>query len=155
DGLLAAAEVGEVGDVATGAVGVVGTDGERLFLLRPVQRLLARRNLDAHTSRRVEVEAAALSDPAAKNAVSRVARFQLLAALMGHSHERLEQDQAFIGLEGIGPPAEDLAPQCQLIEFGKVTAQRQAEATLAGRRAVTVAGVAALFGQRRQNVMDE
>src|SRR5438105_12255017 len=80
-------------------------------------------------------------DPLAQHAVLPGAWGETPTALVGDGAGRLEQQQAALGVVGVGAAAEAVARERTIIQAGIIAEQAETKAALALERAVTGAGV--------------
>src|SRR5579884_1847102 len=74
---------------------------------------------------------------------------------MGDGRRRLQQDQALVGIERVGPPGEGVAREGQEILLRVLPAQRELESRLAIFVAMARPRIATGFAQHRHHVIAE
>ena len=94
-------------------------------------------------------------EPGEHEIVFATSRREHAAALMRRAAGCLAQDQAFFGVGGVDAPAVELARDPLVVLLRRVTAQRQSKAVLTGSLAMACTGIAAHFGEKRNDLGSE
>ncbi len=81
--------------------------------------------------------------------------FEALAPRVGDGAEALLNDQTFPGKREVDPPADAFLRQPVVIALGIVAEEREVEAVLAARGAVTAPGIAARFHEHGHDIEPE
>src|SRR5262249_49143181 len=136
DGVVARAEVAERRHVGPRAVGELGQHAEPDAPAGP-QDGLAGADVEAADLAAAGGPAPAGGDPLAQDVVLPGAGGEAPAALVGDGGGRLEQQQAAVGVVGVGAAAEAVAREGAIIEAGIVAEEAEPEAALALERPVT------------------
>src|SRR5262249_35487822 len=135
------------------AVAVPGTHDHRELVLR-LKHGVARKYLQALNGRIVGTWLwRSCCDPVGEQVVFGRIDFDLEAAAVGQGERRLEQHETVGWFGFVDAPAADLpGKDIMVIARGKA-AQRQLHTPLAGKRAMTRAGIAADLGQHRNDMV--
>ncbi len=96
----------------------MGDDANLLSRRSAFDDRVDRKDFDVRDSRRIDVQVAAVSDPATQDRVVRIALCHHRAALMRCDSQRLSQHQRFFGGRWIDPPC------CQVIGQGTKIVRR-------------------------------
>ena len=146
-------EQGHPRDIFGRAVAVVSDDGD-LLLGAPLHDAAGRLALD-FDDRRVGVAAvgSALLDPAIEHAIFVASHIHPLPAAMRVAAAGLQEQQAFAGRRGEQAATTALFDEELVVVLRIETEQREFEAVLSARLAVTAAAVAAELGEDRHDLV--
>ena len=136
----------------------IGKERRHAQLLRRIrpENLLPRRKLDAHQSRIITARRGrSLRDPVAQNPIVVARLVEPPTATVRHAGRGLEQQQAAIRSGGRQPPSSGFLDQRFVIHLRLKPEQRELEAVLPGRLAVTAAAVASELRQDRHDIGPE
>ena len=142
-GRVGGGEAGPAGDIAAGAIAVAGRDLKSHFFTGSEHRLSG---LNADRRKRPFASpgaGAAGGDPGGQQLVVVAAHVEPLPAFVGHRHRGLGQQQARGGLGQIDAAAEGLPRDGEVVAGRIVAEEREPEASLASKRSMAAATVAA------------
>ncbi len=147
--------VADRGDVTDRAVGVMDQNDGLLGLGWRVENAVSGQDLELDRLRGRGIILGAFGDPVAEKFIGLGSASQPETALVGDLAERLAEDHAGVGIEGVDPSPAGLPAEDLVILVRQVAPKAEAEPTLAGGSAVAGSHVAASLAERWDDVVAE